>query len=277
MLLCGKGFRMANAKEILGERESYIPPVLEGWDDCIITSDWELPDTAAYYFDMLLALGKKYNIRRLLHAGDVQANDQVGLSTHPEVMANATANYKTVLKQTSDIFGLLETQFSDGMYVITGNHDARPGKATEGQITTAMLYELLGIQASEYAYVWMKTKRGWIYVAHPGRYATSSLTLARKYYNTRMSPEKTKFHVVIGHTHNAESGLAQDGSGFNMIGLGAARDPNLTKYQSISAEPFPVWSRSVLMIRDGFLHHLVVNQTDFEFYLGESCPVELIG
>lgn len=261
-------------RKILGKQQVFSPTILVS-DNFLVTSDWELPDTSGWYLDLLYLLGEKFHLPLLVHAGDVQANDQVGLTTHPVNSGHAKKPYGDVLKMTKAIFRKLAKQYDDKI-VIPGNHDDRLARASSGQLTTELVYDLMDIDMASDSHLWVKMRRGWVYIAHPGRYAKSSLALGRQYYATKISPDGTKFHVVIGHTHNPESGLAIDGSKYNIFGLGCGRDPNLTEYSTRASLTYGAWGQSVLMALDGHFHHLVAGMTDFRYYLGDKTPKALL-
>jgi hypothetical protein len=81
-----------------------------------------------------LLVGMRYGIKHIIFAGDTIAGDQIGLSTHPVSFITGYEDPFDVVVNLSR--GVLKSygQWFETIDLITGNHDERPAKATQGQI-----------------------------------------------------------------------------------------------------------------------------------------------
>ena len=241
--------------------------VLEG-DDWLIISDLEVPDHDPSMIETIIRTGARFGIKRLVIAGDLIAGDQRGISSWPSLWAESyEASLQRVLTITKTLLKLLHQQFED-IYFISGNHDERIGRSTGGHINIGMLLEGMNVNFSHYAYLFIETSRGPVYICHPQNFSKNPVKLGQELYTPILSPSGEKCHIVLGHCHRAESGASPDGLR-EVHALGCIRDPEKTKYKMLASNKHYKWTQGFLMIREGFFYPLTKRGTDWRGLLGE--------
>lgn len=144
-------------------------------DDAIIISDIEVPDHDAWMLKAALLTGMRYGIRTCIFAGDLIATDQEALNTWLSTWAEdfGERSYRADLDELRQIIRRFQEWFTDGIYMVMGNHDLRIDKKTGGQVTLEMLLDDTDLQFSRYSYmyVWMPSKQEWVYVCHQFNYS----------------------------------------------------------------------------------------------------------
>jgi len=230
-------------------------------DDAIIISDIEVPDHDAWMLKAALLTGMRYGIHTCIFAGDLIATDQDALNTWLSTWAeDGERTYAADLNELRTIIRRFQEWFTDGIYMVMGNHDLRIDKKTGGQVTLEMLLDDTDMQFSRYSYmyIWMPRLQEWVYVAHQFNYSKTSVKLAQDVWNVVSAPDgydnstgeriegydewqhgknKQKCHVIVTHTHVAQAGFSPDGN-WQTIGMGCMRDDKRTKYKRAKAVSF---------------------------------------
>lgn len=154
---------------------------------------------------------------------------------------------------------------------ITGNHDDRPAKATQGQIQLSQFFKDLPVEFSEYSYCYLKfpSTGEFTYIAHQYKYSKNSVGLAQQIWTVESAPDgsKRKMHIVIGHTHQEQLGWSPDGN-YRCVGLGCMRDPQRTAYARRRATTFHKWNQGFLLIRNGYFYPMSKTGTNWAELLG---------
>ena len=236
--------------------------VLEA-DDAVIISDLEIPDHDAEMLQKALQIGVKYNIRNLIYNGDIIATDQETLNTWArEFKQDREDTYRAALAKTRQVFEQFGQWFTY-QPVVTGNHDARIAKATGGEVTLDMLLHGSPAQFSRYNYMYMKTSRGWVYICHPVKnYSIHAASkLGNDLWATHVAPDKSKCHIVLGHTHLAQTAWSPDGQQ-EIVSTGCMR--YRAEYKDTGANTYRAWQRGFLVIRDGYFYPYTEFGTDWE-------------
>lgn len=246
---------------------------LEG-DDYIVISDVEIPDHFALYLERALLMGMAHGIRRLIIAGDFIATDQDALNEWVTMMLSDDLSYEETIRLTKDILLRFAAWF-DEIVIIEGNHDDRVARVTKGQVHLGMFLTGDKVRYSRYHYLWVKNSEGrYTYICHPRQYSANAIGLGQRLYNSKLAPDRTKpIAVILGHTHQAQSGASPDGYA-EVHALGTLRDARLTKYKATSANTHHEWINGFMMIRRKFYYNLT-QFSDWRFWLGDYYPAEI--
>lgn len=244
-------------------------------ENVIVSSDFEIPDADPMMVLLIFIVGIRFNIKRLIIAGDFMATDQAGLNEWVDIWKETGettfGNALGMAKQTLKGF---HRQF-DTIDLIEGNHDDRVARATKGDISLNLLLDSSVANYSRYGYLYINTHRGPIYICHPRQFSANSVALGQKLYNVTTTPDGKKCHIILGHTHQPQSGRSPDGLR-EIYALGCIRDPLKTKYINKNPNTHHKWGQGFMMIRNGYFHPLTLLGTDWEFLLGDLCPAELL-
>lgn len=211
-----------------------------------------------------LLTAMQFDIRTVIFAGDTIATDQEALNDWLKAYLQDEVNFPKALALEKTLLTVYKSWFTDGVYVISGNHDDRVARKTGGQVVMSMLLDSVGVDVSIYTYMYMfmPSVKEWVYIAHPYNYSKNSQDLARKIYNVttapdgydnftgepiqdydelRDGPNTAKCHVVVGHTHLQQEGWSEDGL-YRCVALGTMRNPKKTAYMRRHATKFPKWN-----------------------------------
>ena len=220
-----------------------------------------------------LLVGMRFGIKHIIFAGDTIAGDQIGLSTHPVSFVTGDEHPFDVVVNLSRSILKAYGQWFDTIDLITGNHDERPAKATQGQIQLHQFFKDLPVTFSPYSYMYLRfpSTGEYVYICHQYNYSKQSVSLAQQIWAVESAPDrsKDKMHIVIGHTHVAQEGVSPDDN-YRCIGLGCMRDHSRTRYAKLRATKFPAWNQGFLMIRKGYFYPLSRTGTDWRELLGDE-------
>lgn len=242
-------------------------------NDAIITSDWEIPDLDPRMLLLVRAFHQKFKIKTHILMGDVLATDQEALSHWPSLWKDEDVPEMSYKSGVALTVGLIEFVM-DGitkLVIARGNHDDRVARATKGQVHLGMFLEMAGLPYSQYSYAFLETSRGPVKMIHPASYSKDSLKLAQELYNVTTTDDGRKAHIVIAHTHQAQSGGSPDKLR-ECHALGCLRHPYRTQYLRTNTSKLPPWDQGFLMIKDGHFYPIVIGRTDLSHFL----PREMI-
>jgi hypothetical protein len=244
--------------------------VLEA-DDLMVISDLELPDTDEAVLQAFLMTAIRYNIRRMVILGDGTAQDQHGLSTWLSTWKDSESiDFGGVFGILNRLIRLLLECF-DEIYYVSGNHDQRIAKVTNGQVHMGLLLQHFGgrVHFSQYRRMYLKTSRGTIGLFHQSNFSANGLSLSRKMYNVEPGFDGKKLSaIVVAHIHHWSCGKSDD----NLAGcysLGCARAPERTQYLNETPSTHSQWSQGFMRIQNGFIHNYDLHETDWDEVLGE--------
>jgi predicted phosphodiesterase len=216
--------------------------IVRDTENAIVISDIEIPDHDSWMMKAALLVGQRFDIKHIILAGDTIAGDQIGLSTHPVSFITGDEDPFDVVINLSR--GVLKaySEWFDTIDLITGNHDERPAKATQGQIQLHQFFKDLPVTFSQYSYMYLHfpSTDEYAYICHQYNYSKQSVNLAQQIWTVESAPDgsKRKMHVVIGHTHVEQTGWSADGE-WRCLSMGCMRDPKRTKYARLRATKFP--------------------------------------
>lgn len=247
----------------------YVDYVTVNGDDWMIISDIEIPDHDPTVLMLTILTAMRFGIKKLIIAGDLLATDQATLNHWVNTIVEGDdAPYAHCIKLVKMILKAMLAWF-DTIILITGNHDDRVAKATQGEVHLGMfLDEFIDsgkLMYSRYPYLWLETSRGPIKVIHPQNFSSDPIVLGQQLYDV----EPKKCHIILGHCHRHQTGFSKDGA-YEIYGLGLVRDPKRTKYKQFSANKHRQWDQGILMIRNGYIHSLPIKSTDWPWLLGET-------
>jgi len=241
-------------------------------DDALIFSDLELPDQDSDLLKAAFLVAIKFNIKHLIIAGDMVATDQATLTEWAQTwVTDREATFPTVIEISLQILHEFGEQ-CDSIYMIEGNHDDRVARKTGGQVFLGMFLAGTKAKYSRYAYMYIKTRRGMVKVCHPSNFSANSVALGQKLYNVSVGPNEEKCHIILGHTHQMQSGFSPDGT-HEIHALGCMRDPQRTRYLQKHSTTYPQWSQGFLLMRGGYFYPLSKYGTNWKELLGEFATV----
>lgn len=266
-------------------------------DDYVVISDIEIPDHDPTMLQAALLTAMSKNIKTLIIAGDLLATDNPTLNSWVETWAVGNQiNYEGAIGIALDILARFLMWFDD-IYVLEGNHDDRINRVTGGEVWFGMLLNQARIHAeriiadnpdrqgaavhfSRYAYMYVRTRRGPMYICHQHNYSKTPVKLAQDIYGVINGPDYDirdpnsvgeKCHILVTHTHIIQSGFSPDGSR-EMYGIGCCRDPLKTRYKSTKATKFPEWNQGIFYAKGGYFYNLPRRSTNWLDVLGELSP-----
>lgn len=242
-------------------------------DDALIISDLEIPDQDTNMLKAALAVGMKYNIRRLIYNGDIIATDQEVLNTWAkEWKDECETTYQKAISMTRQVFTQYGKWFTD-QYFVTGNHDNRIARLTGGEVHLDMLLRDTPCTFSRYSYMFMKTnpagpRTPWIKICHPKPFSENAASgLGTKLWANTVSPEGTKCHIVLGHTHLAQTAWSPDGQQ-EIASTGCMR--HRAQYKDTNTTAYRQWQRGFLMVRGGYFHPYTEFGTNWQQEIGHE-------
>jgi len=263
--------------EILSSKHESV--ILEG--DAIIVSDIEVPDYDTTILRLVLAMGIRHNIKRLIILGDFLAHD--AFSSWPQVNNDdRVTKYNEEFAMAVDILLVWFTWFEE-VVIIEGNHDRRINKITNGEIFLRWLMEVafrfLGRSpiVTRRNHVYLNTPRGPWLLAHP-LLGSSGVpgAMPKKMWTVERLPKElekvwgkgVKPHMVTAHTHLYCSTTTPDSSR-QILEIGCARSEEHTGYKQDKGV-YAAWVLALGYIRQGYGRALAFEHTDWDYELGSE-------
>lgn len=236
-------------------------------DSAVIISDVEVPDNDSYMLKAALLTGIKRNIRTIIYNGDIVATDQSSLNTWDTVWKEKNeVSYEDTIRTTEQIMLQYGNWFTE-QYFVSGNHDQRINKVSGGEVHLGMLLKTTPTIFSRYAYMYLKTSRGWVYICHPTNFSENAAAgLGKKLWANTTSPDGSKCHIVLGHTHQDQHAWSPD-SKQEIHSSGCMRQQ--AAYADLAATTYSKWQRSFLVLDQGYFYHMTEYGTDWKKELGD--------
>lgn len=244
-------------------------PILDDWmeietDNAIVLSDFEVPDHHREILKRATLMGQRYNIRTLVIAGDGHAGDQAALTYHP-ILRPGGEGYRSSVELLKEVLRAFNKQF-DNIYYISGNHDRRAARMTSGEIDLGhFLTDLDFVHYSAYSKMWVKTRRGWVFIPHQVNFSKNPVTIGQDLYKNKAR----KGHHIIPHCHRQQSGRTEDDA-YEIHAIGTCRDARRTQYRQMTVTKHAEWNVGFLMIRNAYFYPMTLKGTDWHFWLGEE-------
>lgn len=237
----------------------------------VVISDIEIPDQDPWMLYAAYLVGRRRGITTLIYNGDVIATDQETLNSWTrEWRETEDTTLHTVTRLTRRVIESYATWFSE-QFLISGNHDKRLNRKTGGEVFLEMLLYDTPVEFSRHTHMYMKTPRGWVFICHPKNYSINAAsTLGRNLWANTISPEKTKCHIVLGHTHLAQTAWSPDGQQ-ELVSTGCMRSRAL--YKDLETTTHPQWQRGFLVIDKGYFYPMTEHGTDWQRELGDYYPL----
>lgn len=256
--------------------ESFVPPttlpafedyvILEA-EDAVVISDLEIPDQDGLMLKRALAVAVQRGIDTLIYNGDVVATDQDVLNTWvKEVKLGDEKTFRDTLDITRSLMLDYGRKFKRQIFV-SGNHDNRISRKTGGEVWLELFLRDTPTEFSRYAYMYLKNSRGWTKIIHPENYSVHAASkLGNELWANSVAPDGSKCHIVIGHTHLAQTAWSPDGQQ-EIVSTGCMRRRAL--YKDVRATNNREWQRGFLVIQNGFFYPMTEFGTDWEKELGD--------
>ena len=225
-------------------------------DNYMISCDYHSPYHNEVWINRLLAIAELFNIRKSIIIGDLFDMEFAKHWYSP--------NTKTLDDESEETQPVIQAlDYFDENILVCGNHEARPGRMTDGRIQAKHLFHLFGkdiwdrkFKYTEYDKIWIGDK--WLLV-HPRSYSQISPSVAKRLAE--------KFHRNIINSHGHLVGMTYDRSGkYLAIDLGGMFQPSKIEYINMSTTTHPAWKNGFGMIRNGHFFHFT-DATDWDFWL----------
>jgi predicted phosphodiesterase len=214
--------------------------------------DAEIPDHDADTFELAADVAERERIRTLVIAGDFVALDSFSTWKKSTGTVYNFANELAPAIESLKVF----IKIFDTVVYITGNHERRISRQTDGNIILGYFLEGLDVKFSEYAYCILDSAGERFLVCHPDNYSSQPCTVPRGLAVTN------NMHVIAGHTHRQSFCLAPNGIHY-AIETGHCRDVLRTQYKALRTNLHPEWQNGFVVVIDGV--PLLVNKHNHHF------------
>ena len=227
-------------------------------DNYMVFSDCHAPYYDEIYLNRLLAIADKFGIVKAISAGDTLDMNFAKYFYDPQ-----RGDLDVEVIKTEPLFQAL--QYFDEVVFISGNHENRVGRMTDGKIQARHIFKIFGekVWTKKFKYIENKTRlrvgEKWL-ITHPTSYsqisASVSVRLAEKYHR----------HIINAHGHF--TAFRYDRSGrYQCYDSGGLFNVNKIKYLAESTTTHPSWNQGFLMLLDGHAFHFH-DGTDWNYWLG---------
>lgn len=228
-------------------------------DNYMVSCDYHAPFYSEAWANRLLAVAKRFKIRKNLIIGDLF--DFEFMSHYPPQDGQERASFEQEKNGNTPLIQALD--YFDENYLVSGNHERRVGLQTEGRLLARHLVELFGSEIFQKKFKFsdydkLNVGDNWLMV-HPKSYSQVSgsvaIRLAEKYHK----------HVLNAHGHF--TAMRWDRSGQYMgIDIGGLFDSEKIAYKQFKTTTHPDWNPGFGMLYNGhfYLFHL---ETDWGFWL----------
>lgn len=243
-------------------------------DNCLITSDWETPDVHPIVVKAAFLVAIKYNLRRHIINGDFISNDAAGVNSYDPLWASdyESRGFDRQMTVANQLAWGMQQWFTDGVDCTYGNHEDKLNRATKGAVSVQHMRLGSMMNITRYPYLWLKTSRGYAFIAHPANYSPNPVLLGKRLYNKMLAPDGNKpRYVIIGHTHQYQEGYTEDGSCL-VSATGCMRNYDTTPYLQRKVTTFPRWNNSFVAIVNGYVKSFKLLDHDWKAELGDMYP-----
>ncbi len=226
----------------------------------ITIGDCEIPDHDPSWFEIVVALGEKWNITNLIINGDFVALDS--LSSWMRQLARHTI-LEDELDATRQALLTFRKQF-DSVYYLMGNHERRLPHAVEGQLSFAsQLREISGVTVSDYPYCWVTSNNQSFLICHQDNYSRIPLSVPLQLSNIY------RHNIIAGHTHRLAEGFSKSGE-HRLIEGGHMRDLEKTAYKALRLNTHPAWTQGCVLVINGIPWALDKEKAEFFISLKQT-------
>ncbi len=229
----------------------------------MISCDSHSPYHSEFFINRLLLIADKFKIKKNIIIGDLFDMDFAKWALYKQVKGEGEED-STLDKEIARVEPIIRAlDYFDQNYLVTGNHESRIDRLTNGAIQSRHIMKLFWgddfvrkIQVSPYD----KLRIGdeWLLV-HPRSYSQISGSVA-----VRLAE---KYHKNVINAHGHFVALRFDRSGEYMgIDLGGMFDIRKIEYINKKTTTHPFWNNGFGMIYNGKFYHFHKN-TDWDFWL----------
>ena len=240
--------------------------------DWMVTGDWHIPYHDPDLALKMLAVAKKFNIKRGLCAGDF--GDQSAFSQFIDKKDAWTYEKK----KTRNVLYALFSWF-DEWFMHLGNHGLRMWKKAAAAGNEEDIFEM--IKTAEMAdrmkystYPYCIINESWL-IAHPASYSRiqtrNAYFLASKYLPPLIEKGQSPngiYGIITFHGHQGGEGTDVSSRFQTVDGMGMM-DPAKVKYKKMRLTTHPEWVPGFSMLRKNHLYRFPKDSTDWNFWLDE--------
>lgn len=220
----------------------------------MILGDVEMPSHDSDLLNMAIDLAIKLDIPDLIINGDFLAMDEFSTWAKTNYQSNSFRQDLELLKSAINIF----IKEFDTVTYITGNHERRLARQTNGELNIGMLLSMVDINYSDYTYCEVTSGGKEFIICHPEDYSRTPLAVPLKLAAIHHK------NILCGHTHRLASGF--DVSGKYIVAEGGfLRDPKRTLYKSMKLTSHPAWNAGFTILVGG--HLFLINRQNYNFFM----------
>ena len=233
------------AKELL-TRDVKTPLTIQA-SDWMVTSDWHVPFTDWGLFEKMVMIAEKHlrRPRRLVCAGDLFNMDAFSNFQHVTLPANWSEERSSAKELLSYCLGVF-----DEIYLLTGNHDARLMKWSQGQLESDDIFGMVltntKVLSSRFAYMTAQTCNGLWRFTHPEGYRQGRTVLAQTL------ADDLQMNVISGHEHHTGVTASKTGR-YVACNIGGLYKPEHLDYVMRADRIRPHMTPGFAMLRDGYV------------------------
>jgi hypothetical protein len=227
-------------------------------DNYIVSCDYHAPYYSTLWFNRLLAIAQRFNIRKHIIAGDLF--DLNFAKAHKIIDGEEKTGIDQEIEGTDPVMQALK--WFDEIFLISGNHESRLGRITDARIQSRHVVYLYGkdlgnkLKFSEYDSIQVGSH--WR-IIHPKSYSQISGSTAIRLV------EKYRMNVLNAHGHFVA--LRYDRSGQNIgVDLGGILDRDKIAYCNLATTTHPAWNNGFGMILNDKFYHFHA-ETDWDYWL----------
>ena len=240
--------------------------------DWMITGDWHIPYHDPDLVLKMLAIARKFNIKRGMCAGDL--GDQNAFSKFID-KKDEWKYEKTKTRQT--LHAILS--WFDEWFLFMGNHGLRLWKRLSGVGSEEDIFELIKTAEMQdklkySTYPRCIVNESWL-VCHPASYSRiqtrNAYFLASKYLPPLIEKGQSPngiYGIITFHGHQGGEGTDVSSCFQTVDGMGMM-DPTKIKYKEMRLTTHPEWVPGFSMLRNNHLYRFPKHSTDWNFWLDE--------
>ncbi|MBT9165323.1 MAG: hypothetical protein DDT23_01340 [candidate division WS2 bacterium] len=209
--------------------------------DWMITSDYHIPAIHVGWYETMLEVAGKYNIKNIIIAGDLINFDLISYywKEKPDIRTATIAEEVAVTKK---ILRDLETRFNQIVW-LEGNHEKRFYDAMQRGVSVENLLSLLECLQTKY----LPTSLSYCYlddirITHPKSYRQTKLSVAN------VLASKYRCSVLQAHGHFFALGYSQ--GGYIIGDTGGLMDIDRITYMQEADSTHPLWNNGFFVYKD---------------------------
>ena len=214
--------------------------------DYMVVGDIHVPTTLYDFFRLMIQVAKKYDIRKIISAGDFYNMDFVSkyqFAVQPITWAQEREAGRVLINELTDAF--------DEVILLMGNHDRRMQKFTNGAFEDSDIFGLLStnekIITSNFGYCFVQSGgQDWM-ITHGSNYSVNQLSVADQL------AQKNRMNIISHHEHHLAKGWDRY-KHHVIINNGGLFDASQMAYTQLDSNKMPNMANGFTMLRNGCGH-----------------------